>query len=161
MSPTYKSVLIRKLFQLNMSANQCLIIAFLLVVFTAIISAGPIFVEEDSQGNIDTTLNKSANIGYNIFTHFYETSITSFNPSFIADVSCPQNEVYMECGTACPATCSNPRPGRCHLSCINACFCRKNFLRLPNGKCVRSRECLNWCFSDYETIMCTLRSGIN
>lgn len=55
---------------------------------------------------------------------------------------CKDNEVFLRCGTACPATCANPHPSPvCTRNCVIGCFCKPGFLKNENGVCVRSETC--------------------
>ncbi|XP_035227821.1 zonadhesin-like, partial [Stegodyphus dumicola] len=53
---------------------------------------------------------------------------------------CGRYEEYKECGTACPATCTNRNP-ICTKQCVKGCFCKKSFLRSENGTCIPSNQC--------------------
>ncbi|XP_072317584.1 IgGFc-binding protein-like [Eucyclogobius newberryi] len=54
---------------------------------------------------------------------------------------CPANSQYELCGSACPATCSDPdAPSKCKRPCIESCTCRKGFLRSGN-RCVPAKRC--------------------
>ncbi|GBM98796.1 Zonadhesin [Araneus ventricosus] len=61
-------------------------------------------------------------------------------PPDLCPVVCGENEVFQECGTACPANCTNPRPS-CITNCVRGCFCRVGFIRDPSGRCVRPEQC--------------------
>ena len=73
---------------------------------------------------------------------------------------CGVNEEYLQCGTACPATCDEfryplPKPPKaCILLCKSGCFCKKGFYRnddgscVPREKCCRDHERFNTCGSD-------------
>jgi len=55
---------------------------------------------------------------------------------------CPANEIFRSCGTACPATCSNPHPSPvCTRNCVIGCFCKEGYLRNAQGACVETRSC--------------------
>eukprot|EP00117_Sycon_ciliatum_P036387 scpid49483/ scgid27402/ Chymotrypsin-elastase inhibitor ixodidin len=57
---------------------------------------------------------------------------------------CPSGEVYNECGTACPSTCTQPGPRPCAKICSRGCFCPEGFVRQSseNGApCVQSHDC--------------------
>ncbi|KAL1243849.1 Serine protease [Trichinella spiralis] len=53
---------------------------------------------------------------------------------------CGPNEIYKQCGTACPATCEEPNPS-CSLICASGCFCLDGLVRARDGKCVKLEEC--------------------
>jgi hypothetical protein len=50
-----------------------------------------------------------------------------------------KNQVYMSCGTRCPATCANQNPV-CILLCVPGCFCKQGFV-LHNGQCIEKYKC--------------------
>ena len=47
----------------------------------------------------------------------------------------------VECGTACPPTCTTPEPRQCALSCIRGCQCKPGLLRDRHGRCVSPADC--------------------
>ncbi|VDL82546.1 unnamed protein product [Nippostrongylus brasiliensis] len=64
-------------------------------------------------------------------------------PDFINEVqlepTCPANEVFKQCGTACEPSCENPNPMVCTKNCIvNVCQCKPGFFRNANGECVET-----------------------
>ncbi|WKY12965.1 hypothetical protein Q1695_004075 [Nippostrongylus brasiliensis] len=66
--------------------------------------------------------------------------------------NCPENEEFLQCGTACEPSCRNPNPIVCTLQCIvNVCQCRKGFFRDSNGKCVS--KCDNSTCGTNEVLM--------
>jgi len=55
---------------------------------------------------------------------------------------CSANEVFLTCGTACPATCANPHPSPvCTRNCVIGCFCKEGFLKNAQGVCVAAANC--------------------
>ncbi|GFV25848.1 zonadhesin [Trichonephila clavipes] len=75
-------------------------------------------------------------------------------PNF-CPVVCGENEVYKECGTACPANCTNRFEQRfCPEICVKGCFCRDGFVRDPNGKCVQPNLCPVVCQENEEYKEC-------
>uniref|UniRef100_H2RJX0 Fc gamma binding protein n=1 Tax=Takifugu rubripes TaxID=31033 RepID=H2RJX0_TAKRU len=56
-------------------------------------------------------------------------------------VTCPANSHYELCGSACPATCSDPNaPSKCKLPCVQTCTCNEGFV-LSGNRCVRTNNC--------------------
>ncbi|CAH2247941.1 c-binding -like [Pelobates cultripes] len=56
-------------------------------------------------------------------------------------LSCPPNSHYEQCGTSCPATCSNPESSpTCNLPCAEGCVCDTGYV-LQDKKCVPTAEC--------------------
>ncbi|XP_039439707.1 zonadhesin-like [Culex pipiens pallens] len=59
---------------------------------------------------------------------------------------CAPNEVFSECGTACPDTCANlddPKPRPCTRNCVIGCICQEGFVRNDEGQCVLPSQCPN------------------
>ncbi|KAG8183312.1 hypothetical protein JTE90_002804 [Oedothorax gibbosus] len=56
---------------------------------------------------------------------------------------CGINEIFLTCGTACPATCANRKETNrvCTLQCVEGCFCKKGYVRNDLGLCVKPSEC--------------------
>jgi len=53
------------------------------------------------------------------------------------------NEVYNQCGTACPQTCDSGIPA-CDKQCVQGCFCKPNFVRQDNStssQCIELNKC--------------------
>ncbi|KFM75510.1 Tissue factor pathway inhibitor, partial [Stegodyphus mimosarum] len=61
----------------------------------------------------------------------------------IADLTCPKNQHYETCGSACPLTCKNYKnpPKVCVLMCVSGCFCDKGYLKTDDDQCVKPDEC--------------------
>nr|XP_054596325.1 IgGFc-binding protein [Nothobranchius furzeri] len=56
-------------------------------------------------------------------------------------VKCPADSHYELCGSACPATCSDPNaPSKCKRPCMETCTCNKGFV-LSGDKCVPEAQC--------------------
>ncbi|XP_030248331.1 IgGFc-binding protein-like isoform X5 [Sparus aurata] len=56
-------------------------------------------------------------------------------------MACPMNSRYEICGSACPATCSNPEAHHnCSQPCVESCQCNRGYL-LSDGKCVPHSKC--------------------
>lgn len=53
------------------------------------------------------------------------------------------NEVFSECGTACPLTCDNYKnpPKFCTKQCVIGCHCEKGYVRNKKGNCVTPCQC--------------------
>ncbi|GIX68938.1 zonadhesin [Caerostris extrusa] len=61
-------------------------------------------------------------------------------------IVCGANEEFKDCGSGCPATCSNSTTQRlCPSTCVKGCFCRKGFVRGPTGKCIVPQSCPVMC----------------
>ncbi|KAG8199023.1 hypothetical protein JTE90_021038 [Oedothorax gibbosus] len=55
---------------------------------------------------------------------------------------CPENSVFIACGSACAPTCDDPRLRSCGDKCHTACYCKPGFLTSRDGKgCVRPEHC--------------------
>ncbi|XP_035917182.1 chymotrypsin-elastase inhibitor ixodidin-like isoform X1 [Anopheles stephensi] len=76
-------------------------------------------------------------------------------PSNDAAASCPvhppacgENQVYKQCGTACPATCDNMDTVQgCTKQCVAGCFCVDGYVLNDKGQCIP--KCL--CPKQYNT----------
>ncbi|KEY64014.1 hypothetical protein S7711_07378 [Stachybotrys chartarum IBT 7711] len=55
---------------------------------------------------------------------------------------CPRNQVYTECGSACPPTCSQQGPQACTLQCVIGCQCAQGFVLNAAGNCVSPTLCV-------------------
>ncbi|XP_070503150.1 fibulin-1-like [Chironomus tepperi] len=53
---------------------------------------------------------------------------------------CPKNEEYNECGTYCEQKCFGPKV-QCIQLCKKGCFCKKGFVRGPDGRCIPIDSC--------------------
>lgn len=52
------------------------------------------------------------------------------------------NSYATECGSACEATCKNPKQfGPCPDVCVKGCFCNPGFLKNDTGVCVSAEKC--------------------
>jgi len=62
-----------------------------------------------------------------------------------AQKNCPENEVWNDCGSACPTTCRSLRfrgPVFCTLQCVPQCECVKGLVRRTrDNKCISSEDC--------------------
>ncbi|XP_069057200.1 alpha-tectorin-like [Pleurodeles waltl] len=57
------------------------------------------------------------------------------------EATCPKDSVYYLCGTACPATCTDPEaPQFCTQPCRESCLCKPHFI-LSAGVCVPVERC--------------------
>ncbi|GIX78475.1 kunitz-type U19-barytoxin-Tl1a [Caerostris darwini] len=56
---------------------------------------------------------------------------------------CGENELYTECGTACPLTCENHKnsPTACAAICIRGCHCDEDYVKTKDGKCDLPQNC--------------------
>ncbi|VUC31441.1 unnamed protein product [Clonostachys rosea] len=62
---------------------------------------------------------------------------------FIKPKKCPKpNQVFVECGSACPARCLQPPPTVCTLQCVIGCQCAPGFFLNKAGSCVTAVGCL-------------------
>jgi Trypsin Inhibitor like cysteine rich domain len=68
-------------------------------------------------------------------------SFESFKTYFFL-AKCGLNEIYLQCGSPCEATCDIPNnPLLCKAACRPGCFCRPGFLRNVSRVCVKSTLC--------------------
>ncbi|XP_065178937.1 zonadhesin-like [Sycon ciliatum] len=55
---------------------------------------------------------------------------------------CAANQVYSECGSACPKTCANPDgPMFCEQMCVIGCQCQQGYLLTSDKTCVALDDC--------------------
>ncbi|XP_044742925.1 mucin-5B-like isoform X2 [Chrysoperla carnea] len=67
--------------------------------------------------------------------------------------TCGEHEVYKDCGTACPDTCSNLGTKRkCVAKCVKGCFCEDGYVRSDSKGCVLPTQCPvnETCTKPYE-----------
>lgn len=77
--------------------------------------------------------------------------------TFQAAETCPENQEYTNCGSACALTCEdvNKRdalPRVCTLQCIQGCFCKRGLAKTSNGTCVEPKDCpksKSWLISNF------------
>uniref|UniRef100_A0A0N4X8U0 TIL domain-containing protein n=1 Tax=Haemonchus placei TaxID=6290 RepID=A0A0N4X8U0_HAEPC len=58
------------------------------------------------------------------------------------NTTCPANEEFNECGSACEPTCREPNPGFCTAQCVAKCQCKKGFIRNDEKVCVATSASL-------------------
>ncbi|CAH2093248.1 unnamed protein product [Euphydryas editha] len=54
-------------------------------------------------------------------------------------LSCGDHQVYSSC-RRCDKTCTDPNPV-CNGSCIAGCFCDEGYLKGPDGRCIKLKDC--------------------
>ncbi|XGW06094.1 hypothetical protein V3C99_016432 [Haemonchus contortus] len=64
------------------------------------------------------------------------------------NTTCPANEEFNECGSACEPTCRKPNPGVCTAQCIRECQCKKGFIRNDENLCVSTCPASNMVKQD-------------
>ncbi|CAF4650323.1 unnamed protein product [Rotaria sp. Silwood1] len=66
---------------------------------------------------------------------------------------CGENQVYDQCGSACPRSCKDlfypQKPKFCTLQCVAGCFCEEGLYRTENGACVQPKECCQGQCEEY------------
>ncbi|GBM98800.1 Zonadhesin [Araneus ventricosus] len=72
---------------------------------------------------------------------------------------CPQkcglNEEYSICGPACPESCENfGKSVMCTHQCVKGCFCKRGFIRGPQGTCIQPQLCPAVCRENEEFRKC-------
>lgn len=55
--------------------------------------------------------------------------------------SCPQNQEYTSCGSACPPACNSDPRQPCTMQCVIGCQCKSGYLLNKDGECVLSQDC--------------------
>ncbi|XP_076156178.1 IgGFc-binding protein-like [Alosa pseudoharengus] len=60
----------------------------------------------------------------------------------IAELTCPPNSDFLECGPSCVPTCQKPKISSsiCTLNCVSGCFCKPGFV-LSGKRCVAVDNC--------------------
>ncbi|CAG9984140.1 unnamed protein product [Clonostachys byssicola] len=62
---------------------------------------------------------------------------------FITPKKCRKpNQVWVECGSACPARCWQPPPTFCTLQCVIGCQCAPGYFLNKAGACVSALSCV-------------------
>ncbi|GIY11692.1 zonadhesin [Caerostris darwini] len=59
----------------------------------------------------------------------------------IPQVKCPENAIFIQCGSPCPPTCENRQPEPCEEKCTSACYCKPGYLKSKENKCVKPENC--------------------
>ncbi|CAP37671.1 Protein CBG20706 [Caenorhabditis briggsae] len=60
----------------------------------------------------------------------------------IGDSKCPgKNQVWSDCGSACPKKCEQEEPVMCPAVCRPGCVCKKGFCLNKLGQCVADKNC--------------------
>lgn len=54
--------------------------------------------------------------------------------------TCPNNQIWTECGSACIRTCADPMPV-CTEQCVQHCECPPQFPIFNNGVCISFKDC--------------------
>ena len=54
---------------------------------------------------------------------------------------CGENQEWNDCGSACPAKCSDSVPSICTFQCIAGCFCKNGYKLDDDGNCIPENEC--------------------
>ncbi|XP_020288981.1 chymotrypsin inhibitor-like [Pseudomyrmex gracilis] len=55
--------------------------------------------------------------------------------------SCPENQEWTTCGSACPPSCNSDPHRACTLQCIIGCQCKSGLLLNSQGNCVAAQDC--------------------
>merc|ERR1712003_396163 len=63
---------------------------------------------------------------------------------------CQHNQVWNECGTACPLRCGEEKPPFCTYNCVIGCACPYNMWLTEDGQCVTEDNCPANDFEDEE-----------
>lgn len=63
-------------------------------------------------------------------------NIQAQESSYPKEQKCGKNEVWTNCGTACPLRCNQPPPEACILLCIFGCQCKPGYLLNDKNECV-------------------------
>jgi len=75
----------------------------------------------------------------------YEPSGRTFESDLegtcVEDHQCPSNQVWNDCGTACPLRCGEDIQKLCTLECVIGCACPHNMWLTDDGECVREEQC--------------------
>jgi len=58
-----------------------------------------------------------------------------------ADLSCPEGQIYKECGTACPNVCGHEPAMICMTVCVEGCQCPDHLWMDHDGTCVEKENC--------------------
>ncbi|KAK6011931.1 trypsin Inhibitor like cysteine rich domain protein, partial [Ostertagia ostertagi] len=70
------------------------------------------------------------------------------------NTTCPANEEFKECGTACEPSCRNPKPEICTEQCVRGCQCKSGFYRNDENVCVSNCSGGGGCGVNEERKQC-------
>jgi len=56
---------------------------------------------------------------------------------------CPNNQVWSNCGSACPLRCGEMEPRFCTMQCVPGCTCPNGMWLTKTGHCVKRYQCYN------------------
>uniref|UniRef100_A0A7I4Z072 Trypsin Inhibitor like cysteine rich domain protein n=1 Tax=Haemonchus contortus TaxID=6289 RepID=A0A7I4Z072_HAECO len=78
----------------------------------------------------------------------------SQTPPSTSNRTCPANEEFKPCGTACEPSCRRPNPGICTLQCVIGCQCKSGFYRNDENVCVANCSGTGGCGVNEERKQC-------
>ncbi|KAE8135279.1 hypothetical protein BDV38DRAFT_252929 [Aspergillus pseudotamarii] len=58
-----------------------------------------------------------------------------------AKESCPENQKWNNCGTACPPTCNSQSNEICTMECVPGCQCIDGYVLNADDQCILESEC--------------------
>ena len=60
---------------------------------------------------------------------------------FAEPPTCPNNQVYNVCHTACPNICGEETSKICTFNCVAGCGCPPDLFKTKDGRCVKNEDC--------------------
>ncbi|XP_053546021.1 serine protease inhibitor swm-1-like [Bombina bombina] len=70
------------------------------------------------------------------------TTQTQVSAGSTNQITCGNNKVFKECGTACPPKCNQPVLVACSKECVRGCFCKEGYVQDEAGNCILPNMCV-------------------
>ncbi|RWS23378.1 Zonadhesin-like protein, partial [Leptotrombidium deliense] len=107
----------------------------------------PMCVALDAFAKKDILETNKANAECRDMVTYYAVATTNYDESttpIIGSDPCNEDEVYKQCDSKCKESCETRMKKRpCPYICESGCFCKDNYSRNSQGKCISEKQCLS------------------